>query len=102
MGCVLTLILTGVYFLLVNYTDQVNLKPGYYNIFGLKMIFVAITFAVSVYQTFALRPRISDLDLRPEKKKQVPVTLKSMLLMAQINLWVISIAIFFGVFLNRF
>ena len=34
LGCVFILIITGVYYLLVNYTDQVNLKPGYYNIFG--------------------------------------------------------------------
>ena len=102
MGCVFTLVITGVYYLLVNYTDQVNLKPGYYNIFGMKMLFAIGAMGLSVYQTFALRPRISDLDLSPEDKKNVPKTLKSMLTVSQVNLWVISIAAFFGIFLNRF
>ena len=37
--CVFVLIGTGVLYLLENYTDQVNLKPGYYNVFGMKMLF---------------------------------------------------------------
>ena len=102
MGCVFTLIITGVYYLLVNYTDQVNLKPGYYNIFGMKMLFVVAALGLSVYQTFTLRPRITDLDLSPENKKNAPATLRSMLTVSQANLWVISFAAFFGVFLNRF
>ena len=102
MGCVFTLVITGVYYLLVNYTDQVNLKPGYYNIFGMKIFFAVAALGLSIYQTFALRPRITDLDLSPEDKKNLPNTLKSMLTVSQVNLWVISFAAFFGVFLNRF
>ena len=102
MACVFILIISGVYYLLINYTDQVNLKPGYYNIFGLKMIFVIVTLGLSVYQTFGLRSRIIDLDLSLENKKNAPNTLNSMLTLSQANLWVISFAAFFGVFLSRF
>jgi putative copper export protein len=102
LACVFVLIVTGVYYLLVNYTDQVNLKAGYYNIFGMKMLFVVATLGLSVYQTFGLRARISDLDLRPENKKQVPATLSSMVSNCYIVLWTLAIAIFFGVFLARY
>ena len=100
--CLLTLILTGVYYLLVNYTEQVNLKPGYYNVFGMKMICVVAVFGLSVYQTFGLRSRISDLDLRPENKKRVPQTLDQMTTISQFSLWAIVLAIFFGVWMARF
>ena len=33
----LVLVGTGIYFLLVNYTAQTGLKPGYYNLFGIKI-----------------------------------------------------------------
>ena len=102
LACVFVLIVTGVYYLLVNYTDQVNLKEGYYNIFGMKMLFAIATLGLSVYQTFGLRARISDLDLRPENKKQVPDTLNSMANIGNIVLWTLATAIFFGVFLARY
>ena len=101
LSCVFTLIISGVYYLLVNYTNQVNLKEGYYSIFGMKMIFVVAALGMSVYLTFGLRTRISDLDLRPENKTLVPEILKSMHTIGQINFWVLCIAIFFGIFLNR-
>jgi len=102
LACVFVLIVTGVYYLLVNYTDQVNLKEGYYNIFGMKMLFVVATLGLSVYQTFGLCARISDLDLRPENKKQVPETLSSMANTGHMILWTLILAIFFGVFLARY
>ena len=40
-ACLLILVGSGVYFLLVNYTAQTGLKPGYYNLFGIKMIFAS-------------------------------------------------------------
>ena len=49
--CLLILIGTGVYYLLENYTGQVGLKPGYYNLFGLKLICVVVAFFLSTYQT---------------------------------------------------
>ena len=49
---VLMLIGTGIYFLLENYSSQVGLKPGYYNLFGVKMIFVIAAFFLSGYQPF--------------------------------------------------
>ena len=102
LGCVFALIITGVYFLLINYTNQVNLRPGYFNIFGLKILFVIVALGLSVYQTFSLRPRILDLDLRPENKKRLPDTLGFMQTLSQLNLWIISFASFFGIFLSRF
>ena len=48
----LILIGTGIYFLLENYSAQVGLKPGYYNLFGIKMVFVAGAFFTSMYVTF--------------------------------------------------
>ena len=102
LACVFVLIVTGVYYLLVNYTDQVNLKEGYYNIFGMKMIFVVVTLGLTVYQTFGLRSRISDLDLRPENKKLIPDTLSGMLNIGLISMWTLVVAIFFGVFLARY
>jgi putative copper export protein len=102
LACVFVLIVTGVYYLLVNYTDQVNLKEGYYNIFGMKMIFVVATLGLTIYQTFVLRSRISDLDLRPENKKIIPATLSGMLNVGYISLWTLVTAIFFGVYLARY
>ena len=64
----LVLVGTGIYFLLVNYTSQTGLKPGYYNLFGIKMIFVAGAFFISMYLAFSLRVQISDLDLNPKNK----------------------------------
>lgn len=101
-ACLLALIGTGVYYLLENYAGQVNLKPGYYNIFGMKMLFAVAAFGLSIYNMFALRPRISDLDLRPENKKLVPETLKTMATVGQANLWALMLALFFGVWLTRF
>ena len=102
LACVFVLIITGVYYLLVNYTDQVNLKEGYYNIFGMKMLFVLATLGLSIYQAFGLRAKISDLDLRPENIQKVPSTLNSMVNNCYITIWTLVIAIFFGVFLGRY
>jgi hypothetical protein len=65
----LMLIGSGVYYLLENYSAQVGLKPGYYNLFGIKMVFVAGSFFTSMYVTFSLRIQKSDLDLSPQNKK---------------------------------
>ena len=64
----LILVGSGVYFLLVNYTAQTGLKPGYYNLFGIKMIFAVGAFFISMYLAFSLRIQISDLDLNPKNK----------------------------------
>ena len=62
-ACLLILVGSGVYFLLVNYTSQTGLKPGYYNLFGIKMLFAIAAFFLSMYLAFSLRVQISDLDL---------------------------------------
>jgi uncharacterized membrane protein len=56
--CLLILIGSGVYYLMENYTEQVNLKEGYYNMLGIKLIFVVAAFLLSLYQTFGLRSKI--------------------------------------------
>jgi len=98
----LVLVGTGVYFLLVNYTSQAGLKPGYYNLFGVKMIFVAGAFFVSMYLTFSLRVQISNLDLNPKNKTLVPVVLKKMIGLSRMTLALMTIALFLGIWLARF
>ena len=98
----LVLVGTGVYFLLVNYTAQAGLKPGYYNLFGVKMIFVAGAFFISMYLTFALRVQISDLDLNPKNKAIVPEVLKKMISFSRMTLALMTIALFLGIWLARF
>ena len=98
----LVLVGTGIYFLLVNYTAQTGLKPGYYNLFGIKMIFVAGAFFVSMYLTFSLRLQISDLDLNPKNKVLVPETLKKMIGLSRMILMLMTIALFIGIWLARF
>ena len=98
----LVLVGTGIYFLLVNYTTQTGLKPGYYNLFGIKMIFVAGAFFTSMYLTFSLRVRISDLDLNPKNKVLVPETLKKMIGLSRMVLTLMTIALYIGIWLARF
>lgn len=99
----LMLVGSGIYYLMENYTEQVNLKDGYYNIFGIKLIFVLAAFFLSVYLTFGLRPRISNLDLKPkEARKEVRPTLDTMRLLSQVNLITITFAVFMGIYLARF
>ncbi len=98
----LVLVGTGVYFLLVNYTSQTGLKPGYYNLFGIKMIFVAGAFFISMYLAFSLRVQISDLDLNPKNKVLVPETLKKMIGLSRMILVLMTIALFLGIWLARF
>ena len=100
--CVLVLVGSGIYYLMENYTDQVNLKDGYYNILGIKLVFVVVTFFLSVYTTFGLRARIAHLDLRPENKKLVRPTLDTMKIMNQVTLGTLGFAVFLGVYLARF
>ena len=98
----LVLVGTGVYFLLVNYTAQTGLKPGYYNLFGIKMIFVAGAFFISMYLAFSLRVQISDLDLNPKNKVLVPEIIKKMIGLSRMTLVLMIIALFLGVWLARF
>ena len=98
----LVLIGTGIYFLLENYSAQVGLKPGYYNLFGIKMVFVAGAFFTSMYVTFSLRIQISDLDLSPKNKKLVPETLKKIIGLSNITMWLVTITLFLGIWLARF
>ena len=98
----LVLVGTGVYFLLVNYTAQTGLKPGYYNLFGIKMIFVAAAFFISMYLAFSLRVQISDLDLNPKNKALVPEIIKKMIGLSRMTLVLMIIALFLGVWLARF
>ena len=102
LGSVLILIGTGIYYLLTNYTRQVDLAPGYYNLFGVKMVFVIITLFLSVYHTFTLRTRIANLDLSPENRKLVPATLKKMRNLGQMILVTLTVTIFLGIWLARF
>jgi hypothetical protein len=98
----LVLIGTGIYFLLENYSAQVGLKPGYYNLFGIKMVFVAGAFFISMYVTFSLRVQISDLDLSPQNKKLVPQTLRKIIGLSKMTMWLFAIALFLGIWLARF
>ena len=98
----LILVGSGVYFLLVNYTAQTGLKPGYYNLFGIKMIFAAGAFFISMYLAFSLRIQISDLDLNPKNKELVPATLKKMIGLSRMTLALMTITLFLGIWLARF
>jgi len=102
LASVLMLIGTGIYYLLTNYTRQVDLAPGYYNLFGVKMVFVVIALFLSVYHTFTLRARIANLDLSPENREQVPATLQKMKSFGQMILTTLTVAFFLGIWLARF
>ena len=101
-ACLLALIGTGIYYLLENYTEQVGLKPGYYDLFGLKLICVVVAFFLSIYQTFNLRARIADLDLSPENRKFIPKTIQQIKKTTTLILIAFSLAVFFGIWLARF
>ena len=98
---VLILVGTGIIYLMENYTAQVNLKQGYYNLFGIKMASAVIVFFLSAYQTFGLRSRIANLDLRPENRKLVPHTLQQMTSLGKLILGFLVLTIFLGVCLAR-
>ena len=98
----LILIGTGIYYLLENYTGQMGLKPGYYNLFGMKLICVVVAFFLSLYQTFNLRAGIANLDLSPENRKIVPKTIRQIKKTTILILIVFSLAVFFGIWLARF
>lgn len=99
---ILMLIGSGVYFLLENYSAQVGLKSGYYNLFGIKMLFVAGAFFISMYTSFSLRIQISDLDLNPKNKSLVPQNLKKIISLCKMTLWFVAIATFLGIWLARY
>ena len=98
----LILIGTGVYYLLENYTGQMGLKSGYYNLFGMKLICVVVAFFLSLYQTFNLRAGIANLDLSPENRGLVPKTIQQIKKTTILILIVFSLAVFFGIWLARF
>ena len=100
--CIVVLLGSGIYYLMENYTDQVNLKEGYYNLLGVKLVFVMVALGLSAYQMFGLRPSIANLDLEPEKRKLVPAALKKMKILGQVILWTVILAVFLGVWLARF
>lgn len=100
--CLLVLGASGIFYLMENYTDQVNLKPGYYNLFGVKMVAAAIAFFLSAYQTFGLRSRVANLDLRPENRKLVPEVLQKMNGLGKLTLGFMALTLFLGVWLARF
>ncbi len=100
--CVIVLIGSGIYFLMENYANQVNLKAGYYNLFGIKMIFVIAAFFLSVYSAFSLRASIAHLDLVPENRALVPRVTKKMQSFGTLSLGAITLAAFLGVWLARF
>lgn len=101
-ACLLVLIGSGVYYMMENYTEQVNLKEGYYNMLGIKLTFVVGAFFLSLYQTFGLRSRISHLDLRPENKPLVAPTVEKIRYLGGITLAAIVFAVFMGVYLARY
>ena len=98
----LVLVGTGIYHLMANYTRQVELAEGYYNLFGVKMLFVIAALFLSIYQTFTLKTKIANLDLAPENREQVAATLNKMRLISRLTLASLSIAILLGVWLARF
>jgi len=99
---VLVLVFSGIYYLMENYTDQVNLPDGYYTVFGIKLIFVVAAFFLSAYQTFMLKPEIAHLDLQPEKRGRVAATLNKMHTAARAALGTIALAVFMGIYLARY
>jgi hypothetical protein len=98
----LALVGTGIYYLLENYTAQVELKPGYYDLFGVKLICVAAAFFLSIYQTFSLRARIAHLDLSPENRKFVPKTIQQIKKTTTLILIAFLLSVFFGIWLARY
>jgi high-affinity nickel permease len=100
--CLLVLIASGIFYLMENYTDQVNLKPGYYNLFGIKMVSAIIAFFLSAWQTFGLRSRIANLDLRPENRELVPEVLGKMSHLGKLVFGFLVVTLFLGVWLARF
>ncbi len=100
--CMLVLVASGIFYLMENYTEQVNLKPGYYNLFGIKMASAVIAFFLSAYQTFGLRSRVANLDLRPENRKLVPEVLQKMNSLGKLTLGFLVVTMFLGVWLARF
>lgn len=102
LTCLLLLIGSGVYYMMENYTEQVNLKEGYYNILGIKLVFVVVAFLLSLYQTFGLRSKIAHLDLRPENRQWVRPTLEKMKYLGGITMGAIVAAVFMGVYLARY
>jgi uncharacterized membrane protein len=98
----LLLIGSGVYYMMENYTEQVNLKEGYYNVLGIKLIFVVLAFLLSLYQTFGLRSKIAHLDLRPENREWVRPTLEKMKYLGGITMGAIVFALFMGIYLTRY
>ncbi len=101
-ACLLALIVTGMTYLSDAYTEQVNLKSGYYNLFGAKMLVVVGAFFLSLYQTFSLRGKILNLDLRPENREGLPAVLNKMASVGRLILGLITVAMFLGVWLARF
>ncbi len=101
-ACLLALIVSGMMYLSDAYTEQVNLRSGYYNLFGAKMFVVAGAFFLSLYQTFNLRGKILNLDLRPENREGLPAALDKMASVGRLILGLIAVAIFLGVWLARF
>ena len=101
-ACLLALIFSGVYFMMENYTEQVNLKEGYYDVLGIKLVFVVVAFFLSLYQTFGLRSKISHLDLRPENRKWVAPTVEKLRFLGSVTLGTIVFAVFMGIYLARY
>lgn len=101
-ACLLILIGSGVFFMMENYTDQVNLREGYYDVLGIKLVFVVGAFFMSLYSTFSLRSKISHLDLRPENRQWVAPTIEKMRFLGGITLGAIVFALFMGIYLARY
>jgi hypothetical protein len=51
---------------------------------------------------FSLRIQISHLDLNPGNKKLVSPTLKKMIGLSKMTLWMVAVATFLGVWLARY
>lgn len=100
--CILVLGASGIFYLMENYTEQVNLKPGYYNLFGIKIATALIAFFLSAYQTFGLRSSVANLDLRPENRKLVPGVLEKMNGLGKLTLGFLALTLFLGVWMVRF
>ena len=66
------------------------------------MLFVALAFFPSMYVAFSLRIQISNLDLNPGNKKLVSKTLKKMIGLSKMTLWMVVIAMFLGIWLARY
>ena len=86
---------------IIELAPTVQTLTGNYKNTDFKLPF-SFQFFASMYSAFSLRIHISDLDLNPGNKKLVPQTLKKMIGLSKMTLWMVAIATFLGIWLARY